>query len=77
MLVTVRAQQLTSTFSVLLAIKNGADARIFGNTADHVAEITVALGSCALFGVPAVGGVRAGPVVTYALISQQKTMLDG
>ena len=34
-----------------------------------------ALGGRAMFGFPAVGGVRDGPVVRYVLIRQQKTML--
>ena len=34
-----------------------------------------ALGERALFGFPAAGGVRDGPVVRYVLIRQQKTML--
>ena len=47
----------------------------FGNTAGRHAQLTTALGERAVFGFPAVGGTRDGPVVTYVLISQQKTML--
>ena len=47
----------------------------FGNTANRQAELTAGLGERALFGFPAAGGTRDGPVVKYVLISQQKTML--
>lgn len=75
-LVTVRFEQLNSTFGLLrTAIANGSDVLFFGNVAGRPAELASDLGSRVLFGFPAVGGVRAGSVVRYVTISQQKTML--
>ena len=74
-LVPVRAEQLRSTLPVLTGMTDDSDVLFFGNTADRQAELTAALGSRALFGFPAAGGIRDGPVVRYVLISQQKTML--
>jgi 2-dehydropantoate 2-reductase len=74
-LVPVRAEQLVSTLPVLTGMSDGSDVLFFGNTANRQAELTAALGQRALFGFPAAGGTRDGPVVKYVLISQQKTML--
>jgi len=74
-LVPVRAEQLLSTLPLLTAMDDGSDVLIFGNPADHRAEVVAALGGRVLFGFPAAGGTRDGPVVRYVLISQQKTML--
>jgi len=74
-LVPVRAEQLMSTLPVLTGMKDDSDVLFFGNTAHRQAELTTALGERALFGFPAAGGTRDGPVVKYVLISQQKTML--
>ena len=74
-LVPVRAGQLRSTLPVLTGMTDGSDVLFFGNTAGKQGELTAALGSRALFGFPAAGGVRDGPVVRYVLIRQQKTML--
>lgn len=74
-LVSVRAEQLVSTLPVLTAMTDGSNVLFFGNTANRQAELATALGSRALFGFPAAGGTRDGPVVKYVLISQQKTML--
>jgi 2-dehydropantoate 2-reductase len=74
-LVAVRGEQVTSTLPVLSAMTDGSDVLFFGNTAGCGSEIVAALGDRALFGFPAVGGVRDGPVVRYVLITQQKTML--
>lgn len=74
-LVPVRAEQLPSTLPLLTAMDDGSDVLIFGNPADHRAEVVAALGGRALFGFPAAGGTRHGPVVTYVLISRQRTML--
>ena len=54
---------------------DGSDVLFFGNTAGRQPELTAALGNRALFGFPAAGGVRDGPVVRYVLIRQQKTMV--
>ena len=75
MLVPVRAEQLVSTLPVLTGMNDGSDVLFFGNTANRQADLTAALGERALFGFPAAGGTRDGPVVRYVLISQQKTML--
>lgn len=74
-LVPVRSEQLSSTLPALAAMTDGSDVLFFGNTAGHHAELTAALGNRVLFGFPAAGGVRAGKVIRYVLISQQKTML--
>ena len=74
-LVPVRAEQLRSTLPVLTGMTDGSDVLFFGNTADKQAELTATLGSRALFGFPAAGGIRDGQVVRYVLIRQQKTML--
>lgn len=74
-LVPVRGEQLRSTLPALTAMPDGSDVLFFGNTANRRAELVAALGSRALFGFPAAGGTRDGPVIRYVLISQQKTML--
>lgn len=74
-LVSVRSEQLASTLALLTAMTDGSDVLFFGNTLGQQAELTAALGSRALFGFPAAGGVRDGPIIKYVLISQQKTML--
>jgi len=74
-LVPVRSEQLASTLPVLAGMRDGSDVLFFGNTAGRQAELTAALGERALFGFPAAGGVRDGPVIRYVLIRQQKTML--
>jgi 2-dehydropantoate 2-reductase len=74
-LVPVRSEQLNSTLPVLTTMTDVSDVLFFGNTVGRQAELTAALGNRALFGFPAVGGVRDGSVVKYVLINQQKTML--
>ncbi len=75
-LVPVRAEQLIGTLGTLAALRDGgSDVLFFGNTAGHQGELMRTLGKRALFGFPAVGGVRDGPVIRYVLIDQQKTML--
>jgi len=44
-------------------------------TAGHQIELTAALGDRALFGFPAVGGVRVGAAIRFVLIGRQMTML--
>jgi 2-dehydropantoate 2-reductase len=56
-------------------MNDGSVVLFFGNTAGHQAELLASLGERALFGFPAAGGVRDGPVIKYVLIRQQKTML--
>lgn len=73
--VPVRAEQLLSTLPLLTAMNDGSDVLFFGNLADHRGEVVAALGGRALFGFPAAGGTRDGPVVRYVLIRRQKTML--
>ena len=51
----------------------GSSPAVVGNTAGHQAELLACLGERALFGFPAAGGVRDGPVIKYVLIRQQKT----
>jgi 2-dehydropantoate 2-reductase len=48
---------------------------LFGNIASHGPALTEALGQRAVFGFPAVGGIRDGAVIRYVLIGQQKTTL--
>lgn len=74
-LVPVRSEQLAGTLPVLTAMTDGSDVLFFGNTVGRQFELTAALGSRALFGFPAAGGVQDGPVVRYVLIGQQKTMV--
>ncbi len=74
-LVSVRAEQLVRTLPLVTGLTGGSDVLFFGNTAGRHAELTAALGERAVFGFPAVGGTRDGPVVEYVLISQQKTMV--
>jgi 2-dehydropantoate 2-reductase len=50
-----------------------SDVLFFGNTAGRSSPLTAALGDRALFGFPAAGGTRDGPVIRYVLIRQQKT----
>ena len=73
----LRAEQLTSTLPVLTAMTDGSDVLFFGNTANRQAELADALGERALFGFPAAGGIRDGPIIRYVLIDQQRTMLGG
>jgi 2-dehydropantoate 2-reductase len=74
-LVPVRSEQLASTLPILLDMSDRPDVLFFGNTVGQQTELVAALGERALFGFPAVGGVRRGPVVRYMQIAQQKTML--
>jgi 2-dehydropantoate 2-reductase len=74
-LVPVRAGQLATTLPILASMTDGSDVLFFGNTAGRSGALTGALGERALFGFPAVGGTREGPVIRYVLISQQKTTL--
>lgn len=74
-IVAVRAEQLPATLPVLAAMHDGSDVLFLGNTAGQSAQLRDALGQRALFGFPAVGGVRNGPAVRYVWISQQQTML--
>jgi 2-dehydropantoate 2-reductase len=74
-LVSVRAGQLEGTLAVLTGMTDGSDVLFFGNTGNRRAELTTALEDRALFGFPAAGGTRHGPVIRYVLISQQTTML--
>jgi len=74
-MVPVRSEQLAGTFPILLGMTDDSDVLFFGNTLGRQAELVTAIGGRALFGFPAVGGVRDGPVVRYVLIRQQKTML--
>jgi 2-dehydropantoate 2-reductase len=73
--VSVRSEQLAGTVPVLLGMSDDSDVLFFGNTVGRQAELVAALGGRALFGFPAAGGVRDGPVVRYVMIRQQKTML--
>jgi 2-dehydropantoate 2-reductase len=74
-LVPVRAEQLESTLPALTAMTDGSDVLFFGNTANRQAQLVAALGKRALFGFPAAGGTRNGPVITFVLITQQKTIV--
>ena len=74
-LVPVRAGQLMATLPILGGMADGSDVLFFGNTAGRSGPLTGALGERALFGFPAAGGVREGPVIKYVLIRQQKTTL--
>jgi 2-dehydropantoate 2-reductase len=74
-LVPVRSGQLASTLPILLGMTDSSDVLFFGNTAGRQSELVAALGKRSLFGFPATGGVRDGPVIRYVLIRQQKTML--
>ena len=71
----VRSVQLSGTLPVLLAMDGQPDVLFFGNTTGRQTEMAGALGERGLFGLPAAGGVRDGPVTKYVLIHQQKSML--
>jgi 2-dehydropantoate 2-reductase len=73
--VAVRSEQLAATLPILTAMNDGSDVLFLGNTAGRTGELIDALGDRALFGFPAVGGIRDGAVVRYVLIRQQKTTL--
>jgi 2-dehydropantoate 2-reductase len=74
-LVPVRSEQLASTLPVLRGMRDGSDVLFFGNIAGRQPQLIETLGDRALFGFPAAGGVREGPVIRYVLIGQQQTML--
>jgi 2-dehydropantoate 2-reductase len=56
-------------------MRDDSDVLFFGNTTGRQPELAAALGGRALFGFPAVGGVRDGPIIRYVTIRQQKTMV--
>jgi 2-dehydropantoate 2-reductase len=74
-IVPVRSEQLAATVPILLGMSDGSDVLFFGNTVGRQAELVAAIGERALFGFPAAGGARDGPVIRYVMIRQQKTML--
>jgi 2-dehydropantoate 2-reductase len=74
-LVPVRAEQLPSTLPILMSMRDGCNVLFFGNSAGHQTQLIAALSERALFGFPAVAGVRDGSVIRYVQIRQQKTML--
>ena len=74
-LVPVQAGQLAATLPTLAAMTDRSDVLFFGNTAGRSGPLTAALGKRVLFGFPAAGGTRDGPVIRYVLIRQQKTTL--
>ncbi len=74
-LVPVRSEQLASTLPLLSSMRDCSDVLFFGNTAGRQTQLVEALGDRALFGFPAAGGVRDGPIIRYMLIAQQQTML--
>ena len=74
-LVPVRAEQLDSVLPVLTGMTDGSDVLFFGNTGSRGPEVAAPLGKRALFGFPAAGGTRDGPVIRFVLIRQQKTMI--
>lgn len=74
-LVPVRSEQLAGVLPVLGEMSDGSTIVFFGNYSGRQAELTEALGGRVVWGFPAVGGVRDGPVVRYVPISQQRTML--
>ena len=74
-LAPVRSEQLTAALPILTGMRDGSHVLFFGNTGGRHAQLVEALGDRALFGFPAAGGVRNGPVIRYVLISQQQTML--
>jgi 2-dehydropantoate 2-reductase len=73
--IPAEAGQLASALPILTGLTEGCDVLFFGNTAGRGGELIAALGQRALFGFPAVGGTRQGPVVRYVLIRPQKTTL--
>lgn len=74
-LVAVRSDQLASALPVLTGMRDGSPVLVFGNTGGRHRQLIDALGDRVLFGFPAVGGVRSGPVIRYVRIAQQQTML--
>lgn len=74
-LVPVRSEQFASTLPMIHSMGDGSDVLMFGNTTGNQTELVTALGKRALFGFPAAGGVRDGPIVRYVYIHQQRTML--
>lgn len=55
-LVAVRAKQLEGALPVLAGMKDGSDVLFFGHTGKRAPQLWAALGECALFGFPAIGG---------------------
>ena len=74
-LAPVRRDQLPDTIPLLTALSGGPEVLFFGSALGRVSELASALGGRAVFGFPAVGGVRDGATIRYVLIRQQKTML--
>jgi 2-dehydropantoate 2-reductase len=74
-MVPVQAGQLAATLPILTGMTDGYDVLFFGNTAGRSGPLTGALGERTLFGFPAAGGVREGPLIKYVLIRQRKTTL--
>ncbi len=72
-LVAVGHDQLDGVLPLLDDVR--ADVLFLGNTAGRVRALRDALGGRALFGFPAVAGVRDGEVVRFVTIRQQRTML--
>lgn len=73
--VSVRAEQLTSTLPVLKAMKDDSAVLFLGNTNGFQDRLVQELGGRAVLGFPAAGGVVDGKTVRYVLVKQQKTML--
>jgi 2-dehydropantoate 2-reductase len=74
-LVAVRSEQFATTLPMLNGTGGGSDVLMFGNTTGKQTELVSALSERALFGFPAAGGLRDGPIVRYVFINQQRTML--
>jgi 2-dehydropantoate 2-reductase len=74
-LVPVRSEQFASTLPMINGMGGGSDVLMFGNTTGRQTELVTAVGERTLFGFPAAGGARDGPIVRYVSIHQQRTML--
>jgi 2-dehydropantoate 2-reductase len=74
-LVSVRHEQLAAALPVLTSMRGRPDVLVFGHSSGRRGDVLEALGNRAVFGFPAVGGIRDGRVIRYVLIRQQKSML--
>jgi len=74
-LIAVRRDQLASVMPDLLANRGIPTLLFMLNNPTGSTELSRAFGNRVLLGFPGAGGTREGPVVRYAMIAQQPTMI--
>lgn len=75
-LISVRHEQLTSTFSILYILKGNPTLLFFGNNPNGRAALPDLIPKIVELGFPGIGGSIAEGVVKYIRISQQPTTLQ-